>query len=333
MRFIIIFLSLFLAQAAIADVEGETDPEYIAARDLWLSGDDLNGLRALSRVAISGNLAAQIFLAYVPPNISLHAVENLKLEERNAVFGMPNNRSGRSWGLVVRDKSPLARALSPSGINGRTETQTFIDHFEAAVKFEETRTLHKLIQLASTIKIGDAAYWSEIAAREDISPLLAPYTEHMAVFEQAREIAKDGDYSEACEIFDAHLQTDNGIFVNLSLRTLDAHGIAPERFSDVLFHAEQLRPYAAICQAYCPDEPRSCFEAISQTVDREQMFLTTLSPVETLLPTGTYAQSARYETDLLRQVLDSDSRTHRRQNLRIGELNSCAGSLLDRFEK
>lgn len=101
----------------LAPISGSESVAYQDAVNLWLSGDDLPALQALSELANSGNAAAQILLARIGADTKLHkhVTAQLPRKERVSLLRKPGGLSGKSWLVTAQEQEPLAGAMHQLG--------------------------------------------------------------------------------------------------------------------------------------------------------------------------------------------------------------------------
>lgn len=117
------FMSSAVAQSKpdLPPISGSGSVAYQDAVNLWLSGDDLPALQALSELAKSGNAAAQILLARIGADTKLHKHVTAKLprKERVSLLRKPGGLSGKSWLVAAQEQEPLAGAMQQLGQIGK----------------------------------------------------------------------------------------------------------------------------------------------------------------------------------------------------------------------
>jgi len=114
MRILIATLALlFGLTTANAQIAGQNDPQFKAALELWLEGEDLAALTALSELAKADNRAAQVFLGRVDfmRHTHSHITDSLGRKKRNALIRAQGGLSGTTWLKIASADSPLAAEL------------------------------------------------------------------------------------------------------------------------------------------------------------------------------------------------------------------------------
>jgi hypothetical protein len=90
---------------------GQSAPEFVAAVDLWLTGDEATALPRLAALAQDQNAAAQIFLGLIDTTPSLQGdwVDTLPRADRIALLRAPGGLSGQNWVRHAAGTATLAQ--------------------------------------------------------------------------------------------------------------------------------------------------------------------------------------------------------------------------------
>lgn len=304
-----VFAALLALPVAAQQIPGEDDPEYGAAVEMWLAGEDLPALKALSTLAHANNHAAQILLAQIAANghLHAHATAPLARKSRLALLRKPGGLSGKSW-LTSASDVPLAQALLDSN---SPERRT--DAARRLLAEGEPMFAAQLLHVAITKwHSPDAA---QIA--RDLAPVL--------IGDQDVLRAMIGYMKTVATVVNQGTQDAGGQSAAAYEKTLAAHpkgrltwfGIPPKHFlevpqlRDIAFaHSADvvaLTPIADFCRAHCPQSVNSCV-----AVGGVELFLAGPlpfnSPSERLVPNNVYWASDRMQGDLLRRFKPDPAR-------------------------
>jgi hypothetical protein len=85
----------------------------------------------------------------------------------------------------------------------------------------------------------------------------------------------------------------------------------------------ELQPFSRIVQRHCPQETSEALATL-QIASYAPLTHITFSPVDTILPTAEYRESARFAADMLRRIRSSSS------TVVVQKLNTCASSMISR---
>lgn len=124
------------AMPAFAEVEGQADPKFQSALELWLAGEDLAALEGLKSLAYDGNIAAQIFLgraATLPYSGELIAkLSRDEWRKLTRAQSATHGNSGVSWLEVAAKEEPLAQAFMNANNPDEllTSVQVFLEYGE-----------------------------------------------------------------------------------------------------------------------------------------------------------------------------------------------------------
>ena len=306
MRWLAALLTLCLALPAVADaIPGENDPGYEAAVAMWLAGEDLPALKALSTLAQDDNAAAQILLAQIAANGHLHAHVTgvLARKSRIELLRQPGGLSGKSW-LTAASDVPLARALLDS-----KDSAKFVDAARGLLAEGEPGAAVKQLHRALVV-------W-DLPAAEDIAREIAPVLEgdnavltpmiHFVQF-LIRGVSTDPNWPVEKSV--AALDNDpEGRLTWYPVAPLDFLENAALR-ALVLTHAQNVaafEPLKTFCTAACPQSVNSC-TAIGAIELFQTGPLPFNSPSERLIPNDVYWQSDRMQGDLVRRFKYSAAR-------------------------
>lgn len=280
--------------AAAQAVPGDDTPEFMAATQSWLAGeDDLAALQAFSALANTDNRAAQIFLGRIGqmPHLTSHVTEGMARADRIALLRSPGGLSGRSWMEAAAQDVPLAQAFLDNAVQADriTSIRTL---FEAGETAAATRSLPGLLahgpedslaaledldvmpDEARIFMISNFAmqlYWASGQQIETPDPLRTRTPPELALIWRPISPADWRD--------------------DFSLRVM-AMDAAPRIAS--------LLPIHDLCQRACPNEVVECTATGASLIALTNGAFPFASPAESLIPTETYWASPRFDADALR---------------------------------
>lgn len=312
-----------------ASVTGSESPEFQSALQTWLEGNDLEALQSLASLARADNRAAQVFLGQVAgkPWLHAHVTDALDRKERIELLRNPEGLSGKSWLASAAADTPLAQDFLDANRPYRDPANA-----KALLAQGELDAALPLIVRASMA--GDSVGALELA----LSDRALPYSSGF-VREVMRELPRlvdsdlilsDPRMPEIQSRIDQLPVTDpagellwgNGeqmgrprklTFSQADLRTI----------GDMLMEVPELQPLIRIVQRHCPQETSEALVTL-QIASYAPLTHITFSPVNTILPTAEYRQSARFEPDMLRRIRSSSS------TVVVQKLNTCASSMISR---
>ena len=303
MRAILFALILMIAPPAHADVAGVADPGFVAARELWLSGADLEGLAALSAPAQEGNAAAQALLGRIEREDYLHrhVTGDLSRAERIALMRAPGGLSGTSWLTVAAEADPVAAVIAEgAGQRSAERLESLVAMMARLLEAGEKRLALSLLQ--TMVNQGD----SEFVAAFGTHPALDGMGGGLVVFlrrhvEEYRDAWSDAD--ERMRQLDLVLAAAN---VPPTARDLwwlpePAPVLGESLIRRIAALARQqgiaeFAPWRALCAEACGESVETCLlglRAVNPT-----LALYALSPAESVLPSALYQSSARITGDL-----------------------------------
>ncbi len=281
-------------------LKGSESPEFAAAVQMWLQGDDLDSLEELSKLARSENRAAQVLLASIANRgiLHRHATSGLTREERIALLRIPGGLSGRSWIAEAAKDEPLATALLQ--LSKSEERAAAI-----AALFELGEAQTALLAVESMLYRGDGKALIDLYDRlpAEAQPLL-----HWLLYQ-----AKNSGLNEYVGSALAAIELDAE---ELSLSRLDWIALGPLTIvenRDVARAVTSLNrmvkpwtPVRSFCEERCQDTADAC-----TTVGASLLFgmgaFPLRSPLESAIPNSVYWSSPRMEGDLARATLNAEN--------------------------
>ncbi|MGB0900418.1 hypothetical protein [Halocynthiibacter sp.] len=294
-----------LAQSTPAIISGQNDPGFVAALELWLEGEDLPALQALSDLAENNNTAAQIFLGQLYAKQDLYGPD---FEFAPTEFLGPSDRtdaSRRSLDLLTEagKTEPLAMLLhAPDALE---TNQQIVNRVEDLFKHGEITigliTAQKLLGRAPDVTIptleGDPTslsmdalgFWFERMVIKNggirnASRLPVPGTEWTA-----KDIPAGYTAAAGYEVTSARMQRRRHAQHGLQL-----DGLYRELATEVAHWAPMVR----YCDRHCPASRDTCASAATQFF--AAIPVPFASPSERLLSAEQYWDSERIFADLVR---------------------------------
>lgn len=313
MRISLAAAALLCANTAFADeFPGTADPAFVSAKELWLSGsDDAAALAALSALANDSNRAAQILIARIETRGTLHQHVTGELEraDRIALLRKPGGLSGKSWMTDAATETPLAAAFV--AIRGQN---TRADGAVALLDLQEVDAA--LLPLQDQLNYGEYDLVLDLLEHPNVPP-------HTGVLRSYAWRSKAAAEGVAMPIITFPLAYELEWNIGAALegdppRTLSAEAIK------VIPEVAALQPFAAICATHCADTQPTCTYALAiKALANSSPMATISSPVETIIPSATYQESSRFETDLKRHMQQSDIPW-----FDMAKMNSCAADYI-----
>ncbi|MDO6588761.1 hypothetical protein DS901_14815 [Loktanella sp. D2R18] len=295
----------FFAKAATAEnapIAGLDAPEFVAAVDSWLAGDDLIALEALAVLARAENPAAQILLSGIASRGGLHSPVTADLEraDRIALLRAPGGLSGRSWLTFAEDTEPLATALLQ--VTQIREKAPAISVLISAGEIEVA-----LLAAQSMLYLGEAD--ALIEALQGMDALLPPEVDVLLLWALYQSNSGNaGRYAGSARVATSIL--DNDIFEQSEMVWLPP---APreilediERLSDVTRLGRQIAswtPITQFCDNHCGSTSETCI-AVGASMLYAMGPFAMRSPRTSIIPNETYWNSPRAEADLARNIVD-----------------------------
>ena len=310
MRYFFFVLTLILGlTSAQAEIAGQNDPQFKAALELWLEGDDdLAALSALSELAKADNRAAQVFLGRVneATHTHIHVTGPMERKARIALMRQPGGLSGKSWLKAASEDVPLAVAYMQSKIVREKPAA-----IEALLDFNETAAA--LIPLRGLLNTGDFETLIQLSEHPNL-PDQVSYLRSIAVYNlesaKARAIYENPTtVLHELELITDKMTTDTARFLweGYSKRQHFGENHAPMEFPANMVENPNFAPIHNFCATRCAEDIPNCMRAlvIQQSFNHIPIWIALASPVETLLPTTKYYNSPRVADDLVRLMNSS----------------------------
>jgi len=296
---LVLFLCVLLWVAPPAvyaqTIPGDDRTEFGHAVTAWLSGeDDLAALAALSELSQGGNTAAQMLLARIgiDPVLHQHVTDPLDRSERIALLRQPGGLSGRSWMQAAAETSAIAQAFVESA-QSRTRAQSIEPLLEAGEDAVVMRALQGLLAegapgLDRAVAVADMLpAEAKVLLDESLGYFLPPDSYLL----NDRPI-RDRQPPEHALIWNPVMPWEWEENPETRQLVLDSVALI-----------ESHRPLYQFCETVCPTETPECAAAGAALLAGQQLF-PFHSPVESVLPTETYWQSARITQDVRRRLFN-----------------------------
>lgn len=280
-------------------IPGQSDPAFAAAVTDWLSGtDDLAALGALSTLANEGNAAAQILLARIAaaPHLHAHVTDALPRADRIALLRQPGGLSGRSWLEAAAETSPLAQAFIDIA-RPDTREDAIVPLLDAGEAVTVTRSLSGLMAYGRDAWFGILDVFDQMPDEARI--LISAQVGRELFWESNGAVVLPNALSERRSpelalIWNPFHPTEWG--------TLPAGNAAWQMALDASPRIESLAPLHATCAQICPGDVAACTAVGASLGAMGGHPFPFASPTDALLPTQTYAASARFADDVLRRL-------------------------------
>lgn len=286
------------AGATLARPAGAEDPRFREAVELWLTGEDLPALTALSGLSHEGNRAAQILLGRIEVRaiFAAHLTAGMPRAERMALMRKPGGLSGQSWLAEAAADDPLALA------------------FVAADRRDERAgALAVLLAAGETdtaLKAAEAMIWAGQAT--DADKVLRPMRKRLPAHGQliadlARAMRGQAAYVGSARM--PALPGANGespagmVWMQPNPRALVEDAALRKRARAAVGKVEPWTPVRTFCQKHCVSDVPGC-TVMGVALMWDLGALPLGSPAESLIPNTTYWASPRMEADIVRAIRD-----------------------------
>lgn len=289
-------------RAEISSISGLDVPEFTAAVESWLNGDDLAALEALAALSRGGNPAAQILLDGIAAggHLHTHVTSQLDHTERVALLRVPGGLFGKSWLTVAENTEPLATALLQ--INRIGEKAPAI---AALIDFGET--WEALLAAESMLSQGEAT--ALIGVLQGMDAKLPPEADVILLSALIQSENEDsGRYVGSARIGSSILENDRFEVSEMAWVPPTPRGILenPERLNDVIRLSDQVvswTPLNRFCDQHCPSSPGTC-KAVGASLLSAMGPFAMRSPRMSIITNERYWNSPRVEGDLARNIID-----------------------------
>jgi hypothetical protein len=299
-------------------ISGSESVAYQDAVNLWLSGDDLSALRALSELAKSGNAAAQILLARIGLDAKFHqhVTARMARRERMDLLRQSGGLSGKSWLNAAQLKEPLAKALLQLGNIPENPT---------AIRVLWNQGEHNLALMGSKRLLS----YHEVHAVVENFVGLEPFPPFVVMLiKNSQRIVLNGSFKKTSAFPDWFYQP----FASpppealLEMQNLSrSYGTDPSYREMVQSHAELVEswtPLRQFCERKCADAVPTCIVAGVAATDNIFPFN---SPTERLISNEVYWSSPRMEKDIAcRLVVDPATAKY------VSEIDACFVSAISK---
>ena len=291
------------APALSADLPGSDDPDFAAALDLWLQGDDLDALQQMTELAHSSNTSAQILLALIDKTSALPGPDlaGLSRADRIALLRDSGGISGRNWMHAAAQNSALAHTwLALWQMEGGAELGR-----RFAWLSEPRATREALLTVVSRTEAGFPA---GIRAQDWYPASLGYLTEDRVV--------TPADL--------AHLPQ------NHPLQALVGPPLSVTQTRDWLAIDQLAAPLRFACDSQCSETRDDCIAALYFAVGGYSALLVMGSPVASLISDDDFVKSPRGIGSVARRIMLRHSARTRMTLLRkLADLDQCAASWLE----
>ena len=301
MRYFFVVLALLLGlTSAQAEIAGQNDPQFKAALELWLQGDDdLAALTALSKLAKADNRAAQVFLGRVDlmRHTHSHVTDPMDRKTRNSLLRAGSGAFGKNWLRIAEVDTPLASAFQlAKKVREKLRAIVLLLEFQ-----EYTAATKALYDSMGAISGDDFIPINEVLKHSTLPIHLRNY------FHSTEEFSSSGNrkpwitfsigtnYSK-----EQLLQQDAFNWPVYSWVDLTNGKITASEIDPVIVNNPVFAPLQNLCRKACGDDVPKCMRALNGTPFGGALWLKLSSPTETMLPTDDYQSSARISDDLKR---------------------------------
>lgn len=318
-------LASWALSAEDVSIEGSSDPAFRELMTTWLLGYDEAALNGLAELAHEDHLAAQIFLGQitgVARHTSDHILLGLDRSERQALTAKDDgSRFGIRWLRVAQDRHPLAWSLANYGHVERYQKalEYFLEHGEV---FMQATVLPRLVSQGQHQAVLNYASKGQI--NEFYKPIVATFI-RVSLFlgypipggpegPLVQEYASTEDITSKRQLEFTFWGRPKGISRESEDGKQAAYVEAILRDAALLGRLEKyaqsdirLKPALELCSRICPGDAVSCTVALKAHIFVYSRFWSSShSPVEALLATSDYRDSARYPADMRRLLLQSE---------------------------
>jgi hypothetical protein len=275
-------LAILMTGPSQADpVAGQSDPDFTAAVDQWLAGDEAAALPRLGRLAQGDNPAAQILLGLIDTTPALQGdwLMALPRQDRIGLLREPGGLSGQNW-MRAATAEPLARAWTDLW-NGDATHAVILD-FARLGEMRAARVA--AMTLAKRERTGFAAIADD--------PAYPAAARAFALREwQRTDPARAAQEAAALTAGDPQAEV-------LGLTTDQ-----PAATATWLANGPEGAPLVALCAVACPavDQP-ACLAAAYQATGGYWTVMRMGSPVEAIIPSDRFNSSQAGRDSVLRQM-------------------------------
>ncbi len=271
--------ALMVLPASADDIAGQTEPDFVAAVDLWLTGDEAATLPRLAVLAKEQNAAAQILLGLIDTTPALQGdwLSALPRADRIALLRAPGGFSGQNWMRKAALTEPLAQSWLAIW-NGDALHDVMLDFG----RMDEPRAARvAAMALASRDKTGFAGVADD--------PAYPASARAFAIREWRRS---DPARATSAEAALAPGDPQGEIL-----------GLRDGSVADWLVSNPEGDPLVAMCEALCPDAAQAeCQAAAYQALGGYWPLMALGSPVEAVVPSDQFNRSPAGVAMVLRQL-------------------------------
>lgn len=301
MRILIATLALlFGLSSANAQIAGQNDPQFKAALELWLEGnDDLAALTALSDLAKADNRAAQVFLGRVDlmRHTHSHVTDPIDRKAQNSLMRAGSGAFGKNWLRIAEADTPLGSAFRHAN-KVREELGAIVQLLE----FQE----YAAATAALTVSMGEISGDDFIRINKVLKHSSIPI--HMRNYFHSTEDfwalgngkLRETDPSIASLSKAERAKQDAFNWPVYSWFELDKGKITASDIDPYIVNNPVFAPLQNLCSDTCGGDVPKCMRALNGTPVEGIMWLNLSSPAETILPNDDYQSSARISGDLKR---------------------------------
>jgi hypothetical protein len=270
---------LLVSPAWSGPVAGQSEPEFMAAVDLWLTGDEAAALPRLAALAQDQNAAAQILLGMIDTTPALQGdwLMALPRADRITLLRDEGGFSGQNWMRSAAVTEPLAQTWLALW-SGDAAHGVMLDFG----KLGELRAARvAAMTLARREKTGFSAIADDPAYPTSVRVFAIREWRVRDPARAAREEAALAPDDPQGEII-GHRDNDPAAWL--------------------MAHAEG-DPLVALCATLCPDAPQAaCQTAAYQAVGGYWPVMALGSPIETIIPSDRFNRSPAGMASVMRQL-------------------------------
>lgn len=332
-------LSSFANSNAASDLDAQLpiSPDLRHALDLWLADDDAAALPALSKLALAGDRAAQLFLALVErtrlgPSPYL---EGLSRDALHNIFRPPlgDSRFRINWiDHLARTGDPLAIVLRDSRLPdpNREATTALLKAGEGPAAMNGVRYLSLYGTDADRAFLMEGKYalhgmrafvlGQQMAGRDKSQGL--EVLREMTRYGNERDVTNDDADAAALATYMTYGYPYGAATKDNPWR---------EEIKAWLETAVPAQPIASFCRAHCQSSFSECGTAVLGLIGGYYVAIRLASPLEAVIPNATYATSPRAEATILRRMAALESEKGGEPLATIEEIakqNRCVASLV-----
>ncbi|GEM_PF-2547947 len=280
-----------------AQIAGQNDPQFKAALELWLEGEDFAALTALSGLAKADNRAAQVFLGRVDSmrHTHTHVTKDMDRKARNNLMRAKGSVLGINWLRVAEVDTPLATAF-----RNVHRSHEKLDAIVQLLEFQEYAAATAALRDSMGDILGeDFIQINEVLKHSTIPPHLRTY------FHSTEEFwKKSGKRLWITLKFrvniskEQFLQQDAFNWPFFTLSDLLHDKISADQIDPYFVNNPLLAPLQNLCSETCGEDVPKCMRALNWV----QFWAYLHSPTETLLSNEQYLASPRIRNDLKRYL-------------------------------